>query len=332
MEVFEYKKEDAQGKETECVRVYYERSGSADAAPESVETPARPAVLLLHGWGWNHTCWLPWTDDDGVTHEGLAKILARKYTVYNFDLPGFGKSDEPKTVCDEPKTVWGVNEYVEMLEAFVAAHCPGPVSLVGHSFGGRLSILYASRNPVTVTRIALVDAAGIRPKRTLGYYRRVYTYKFKRWLVRNVFKRQELFEQWRVHQGSPDYKAASPQMKPIFNKVVNEDLKECLKKITAPVLLFWGEKDTATPLADAKIMQKLISGKTKLVVIKDGGHFAAFYGEAGEQFAKKMKTFFEIEEAGDGAVAGVSAGAVEVGTSADGSAKNINKEGLNDGK
>ena len=157
MEIFEYKKKDAQGNENERVHVFYERTGSG------------PAVMLLHGWGCNHTFWHP-----------IAKVLARSYTVYNFDLPGFGQSDEPMTA-------WGVNEYVEMLEAFVAEHCPGPVSLVGHSFGGRMSIIYASRNPVT--RIALVDAAGIRPKRTLGYYRRVYTYKFKRWLVLHVFRR-----------------------------------------------------------------------------------------------------------------------------------------------
>ena len=224
MAFFEYRKQDAQGNEAGCSRIFYECSGSG------------PAVMLLHGWGCNHTFWAP-----------IAQVLSRSYTVYNFDLPGFGQSDEPMAV-------WGVNEYVEMLEAFVREHCPGPVSLVGHSFGGRMSILYASRNPVT--RIALVDAAGIRPKRTLGYYRRVYTYKFKRWLVLNIFHRPDLFEQWRAHQGSADYKAASVRMKPIFSKVVNQDLKEFLPAIQAPVLLFWGEKDTATPLADAKIMEK----------------------------------------------------------------------------
>ena len=293
MEVFEYKKKDAQGNETECVRVYYERSGSG------------PAVMLLHGWGCNHTFWHP-----------IAQVLARSYTVYNFDLPGFGKSDEPKTVkSDEPTSVWGVNEYVEMLETFVREHCSGPVSLVGHSFGGRLSILYASRNPVT--RIALVDAAGIRPKRTFGYYRRVYTYKFKRWLVQNVFKRQELFEQWRAHQGSEDYRAASPQMKPIFSKVVNQDLKEFLPAIQAPVLLFWGEKDTATPLADAKIMEKMIPSETRLVVIPGAGHFAAFI-EGKKQFADEMRAFFGIKD-GVAAVAGEGV-------------KDINKEGQSDGK
>ena len=297
MAFFEYRKQDAQGNEAGCSRIFYECSGSG------------PAVMLLHGWGCNHTFWAP-----------IAQVLSRSYTVYNFDLPGFGQSDEPMTA-------WGVNEYVEMLEAFVREHCSEvggcqeivagseaggalpAVSLVGHSFGGRMSILYASRNPVT--RIALVDAAGVRPKRTLGYYRRVYTYKFKRWLVLNIFDRSDLFEQWRAHQGSEDYRAASPRMKPIFSKVVNQDLKEFLPAIQAPVLLFWGEKDTATPLADAKIMEKMIPSETRLVVIPGAGHFAAFI-EGKKQFADEMRAFFGIV-AGEGV-------------------KDINKEGQSDGK
>ena len=286
MAFFEYRKQDAQGNEAGCARVFYECSGSG------------PAVMLLHGWGCNHTFWAP-----------IAQVLSRSYTVYNFDLPGFGQSDEPMAV-------WGVNEYVEMLEAFVREHCVAAdasdgrsgggseagralpaVSLVGHSFGGRMSILYASRNPVT--RIALVDAAGVRPKRTLGYYRRVYTYKFKRWLVLNIFHRPDLFEQWRAHQGSADYKAASVRMKPIFSKVVNQDLKEFLPAIQAPVLLFWGEKDTATPLADAKIMEKMIPSETRLVVIPGAGHFAAFI-EGKKQFADEMRAFFGMEGLSDG--------------------------------
>ena len=286
MAFFNYRKQDAQGNEAGCARVFYECSGSG------------PAVMLLHGWGCNHTFWAP-----------IAQVLSRSYTVYNFDLPGFGQSDEPMAV-------WGVNEYVEMLEAFVWEHCseagasagrPGAgseaggalpaVSLVGHSFGGRMSILYASRNPVT--RIALVDAAGVRPKRTLGYYRRVYTYKFKRWLVLNVFHRPDLFEQWRAHQGSADYKAASVRMKPIFSKVVNQDLKEFLPAIQAPVLLFWGEKDTATPLADAQMMKRLIPSETRLVVIPGAGHFAAFI-EGKKQFADEMRAFFGMEGLSDG--------------------------------
>lgn len=250
--------------------VFYECSGEG------------PAVMLLHGWGCTHELFVP-----------LANELSRCYTVYNFDLPGFGRSDEPATV-------WGMDEYVKMLESFVAEHCPGPVSLAGHSFGGRMSILYASRNPVT--RLALVDAAGVRPKRTLGYYRRVYTYKLKKFLVLKIFRRPDLFDLWRAHQGSADYKAASERMKPIFSRVVNRDLSGCLSAIQAPTLLFWGEKDTATPLSDALLMKRRIPAPTRLVVVPGAGHFAAFT-EAPQLFAREMKAFFEVEDSVEAAAA-----------------------------
>ena len=40
--------------------------------------------------------------------------------------------------------------------------------------------------------------------------------------------------------------------------IVNEDLTELLPKISVPTLLFWGTLDTATPISDAKKMEKLI--------------------------------------------------------------------------
>lgn len=41
-------------------------------------------------------------------------------------------------------------------------------------------------------------------------------------------------------------------------KLINEDLKVYLPNINAPTLLLWGEKDTATPIEDAYIMEKSI--------------------------------------------------------------------------
>ena len=98
-------------------------------------------VLLLHGWGCTHAVFAP-----------LQQLLSQKYKVYNFDFPGFGDSQEPATV-------WGTQEYTAMLESFVADNGIEAPSLVGHSFGGRISIIYASRNKVE--RLVLVDAAGI---------------------------------------------------------------------------------------------------------------------------------------------------------------------------
>ena len=58
--------------------------------------------------------------------------------------------------------------------------------------------------------------------------------------------------------GSEDYKNASPIMKQSMVNLINIDLRECLANIKRPTLLIWGVNDTATPISDGELMQKLI--------------------------------------------------------------------------
>ena len=231
-------------------------------------------VFLLHGWGCN-----------GEIFESIQEVLATAYTTYSFDFPGFGASDEPTAV-------WGVEEYTRMVEQFAKDNGIERPALIGHSFGGRVSIVYASRNDVS--RVMLVDAAGIKPKRPFKYYWKVYTFKTMKWLC-NTFlpkaKAQAIIDKRRKGAGSSDYNNASPMMRAILSKVVNEDLKHLMPSIKAPTLLFWGNLDTATPLSDAKTMEKLIPD-AGLVVAHGTGHFS--FLENPGLFTAVIKNFFKI--------------------------------------
>ncbi|MBR2638774.1 MAG: alpha/beta hydrolase [Bacteroidaceae bacterium] len=231
-------------------------------------------VLLLHGWGCTHEI-----------YTSLQQLLSKKYKVYNFDFPGFGDSEEPAEV-------WGTEEYTCLVESFVRDNNIVSPALVGHSFGGRISIIYASRNKVS--RVVLVDAAGIKPKRSFSYYRKVYTFKVFKWLCNTFLPKKHahtLIEKRRKGAGSSDYNNASPMMRAILSKVVNEDLTHLLPKIVAPTLLFWGNLDTATPLDDAKTMERLIPD-AGLVIAHGTGHFS-FLENAG-LFAAVIKNFFKL--------------------------------------
>ena len=213
-------------------------------------------ILLLHGWGCNAT-----------TFNAIRPFLEARFRVLTVDFAGFGQSDEPSEV-------WGVEEYTRSIEALAQAEDVENPILIGHSFGGRVSIVYSSRNKVQ--KVMLVDAAGVKPKRSLNYYRKVYTFKLiKKLLPLFVGKAraEKIIEQRRAKAGSSDYSQASPKMRAILSKVVNEDLCHLMPKIVAPTLLFWGENDTATPLADAKKMEKLIPD-AGLVTVTGAGHFA----------------------------------------------------------
>lgn len=235
-----------------------------------------PAVILLHGWG----C------DLGI-FDSLAKLLSTAYTVYSLDLPGFGLSTEPSSI-------WGTEDYANLLERFVSDCQIEFPALVGHSFGGRLSILYASRNPVS--KLVLIDSAGIVPKRSMKYYFKVYSYKFFRFLCTTFLPKNKsaaILDRYRKKVGSSDYNGASAKMRAVLSKVVNEDLKVVMPLIKAPALLFWGTADTATPLSDALTMEKLIPD-AGLVKAENAGHYS--FLENPVLFNAVMRSFFKLDE------------------------------------
>ena len=231
-------------------------------------------VMLLHGWGCDKSIW-----------RKTAEFLVSHFRVVSVDFAGFGASQEPRSV-------WGVEEYTRSLEALVAHLGVVRPTLVGHSFGGRVSILYASRNEVA--RVVLADAAGVKPRRSFSYYRKVYTYKLLKVALPILIgerKAQMLLEQRRASSGSSDYNRATPMIRAILSKCVNEDLCYAMPKIAAPTLLFWGDMDTATPIADAHTMERLIPN-AGLVVAKGAGHFA--FLEQAELWFGSLKSFLKI--------------------------------------
>ena len=213
-------------------------------------------VLVLHGWGADVSAVKP-----------MADALSGKFRVWLVDLPGFGQSDLPPDG-------WDVYSYADFVKKF--ADTLGIVNpiLIGHSFGGRLSIILVAKKIMNPPKIMLVDSAGIKPKRGAGYYCRVYTYKMMKRIAALLGKLSKpLEEKIKGKFGSSDYKNANPIMRTVMVRVVNEDLTYLLKDISCPTLLFWGENDDATPLSDAKIMEKLIPD-AGIVTVPGGGHYS----------------------------------------------------------
>lgn len=216
------------------------------------------AVIVMHGWGCRAS-----------TVALLASAAAEgcDTTVYNLDLPGFGDSPEPDSV-------WDVYDYANCIKDFCKRlNIVNPI-LIGHSFGGRLAIILGAE--INPAKIILVDAAGIKPHRSLRYYFKVYTFKLAKRLAPVFMGRKRadhLIEKMRGRSGSSDYASATPRMRAIMSKVVNQDLSHLASEIKVPTLLIWGEKDTATPFSDAKKLNKLIAD-SGLVSYPEAGHYS----------------------------------------------------------
>ena len=84
---------------------------------------------------------------------------------------------------------------------------------------------------------------------------------------------EKFVERMRRRRGSSDYADSTPMMRAILSRCVGEDLQNVMPSIKAPTLLVWGENDTATPLNDAKIMEKKIPD-AGLVAFPGCGHYS----------------------------------------------------------
>ncbi len=228
---------------------------------------AKKTLLFLHGWGVDSTFWFKTVD----------KLILKKYSIYLLDLPGFGKSQLPNTT-------FNVNDYKNIVIKFLNKLDLKKISLIGHSFGGRITIKLASENPDFLEKIVLVDTAGIttasKLKKILGILSKITNPIFRLGFMQPLRKRfyfligSEYLENTRLSE--------------IFSKVVSENLVNLVVKIKKPTLILWGKKDIVTPLYYGDLIRKLIPG-SRLSVFEKSGHFP-FIDEPGK-FVDELNKF-----------------------------------------
>jgi len=237
-------------------------------------------VVLLHGWGANSSL-----------YGSITGKLAEKRRVIAPDFPGFGETAEPARP-------WEVKDFADCAVRLIEALGLKKVVLYGHSHGGRVSLDIAAREdlPFELTRMVLMDAAGVLPKKTLRQKFRQRKYKIARTIlswrwVRALYP--DALENLRRSHGSADYQNASPLMRQTLVKVVNTSMEWAMPKVKVPTLLLWGEKDTATPISDGERMEKLIPG-SGLARIPDAGHFC--YIDQWPLVSRVLDAFFDPAE------------------------------------
>lgn len=224
-----------------------------------IKTGVGKAVLILPGWG---------TTID--TYRTLINSISTYSTVYCLDMPGFGESQEPSVS-------WNVDDYVNFVTEFIESQNIKEIDLIGHSNGGRIIIKLMSHPNLNfkVNKIILIGSAGIVHEKTLSQKFKIKTYKICKKIcefkpIKAMFP--NIVTKLKNSFGSADYRNASPIMKQTLVQLVNNDLREYLPNINAPTLLIWGANDTATPICDAELMEKLIPD-AGLVKIENCSHY-----------------------------------------------------------
>ena len=204
-------------------------------------------ICYLHGWGQNIQMMQPVGDP-----------FDEEFNIVIIDLPGFGLSSEPTSI-------WTLNDYVECVKELLdSLDITNPI-LVGHSFGGKISLLYASK--YDVKKLILFGSP---------FKKEIEKESLKLKILKGLKKvpginKLEGFA--KKHIGSTDYKNASEIMRKIMVEHVNTDITEDVKKINAPTLIVWGTLDQAVPLERAYELEKLIPD-AGVVVYENCTHYA----------------------------------------------------------
>lgn len=189
--------------------------------------------------------------------------------MYLLDLPGFGSADEPDSV-------WTVEDYADSVRQFMIEQNLKDSIIIGHSFGGRVGVVLASKYPGFLKKLVLIGTPGIPvsisfKSKILRILARIYK-AFGKVLFRGDDSKFQKLVQKRIYK--KDFLGSSTMMK-IRNLAVDFDLTPFLDKIIAPTQIIYGEQDEEYPDIVAKVMNNQIHD-SRLSIISEAGHFVHY--------------------------------------------------------
>ncbi len=232
-----------------------------------------PVLLLVHGLGQNGLRdWLP-----------IVPELEKHYRVIMIDLPGFANSPSPKAKLSP-------THYADLLHFVKPYFSHKPITVIGHSMGGAVTLRYAQRYPDDINQIALIDAAGILqrtafvkhsatdriPVNSDAVPNALLTYAiglqdFSNNLIEKMLRlpdptsvlgKSELA--WGTTlQGYPNINAALSLAEENFSSAIFEQTK--------PVFILWGSKDLVAPPRTGQLLAANLTS-SNLTIIENAGH------------------------------------------------------------
>jgi len=225
-------------------------------------------IIFLHGWKADKNTW-----------NTVADCLKDDFTCWLIDLPGFGNTPKLDSVLSPLDYAVWVKDFAKKMKI-------EKYFLVGHSFGGRISICLAAGDDepqklVLYGTPSFPENLPLIKKIMLFFYQYLGLKKLK-FLQNNLF-----FKKIQSSLRSHDYQNAH-QLKNIFLTSIKFDLKPFLKKISLPTLIVHGDKDQEVALWIAQKTNNTV--KNSQLKIVDGTHF--FHLENPLLFAGYLRKFF----------------------------------------
>lgn len=255
-------------------------------------------VLLVHGLGNSSLVW-----------RRVIRGLAREHRVVVPDLPGFGHSSPTRR---RPL----LDAYTDFLAELIERTSPGvPAAVVGNSTGGAVAMRLAVVHPDLVSRLVLVDPAGVG-QGVPSWWRLVRFEPLVRlvsavpltltprpvleYLIGEAYRRMAFADPSNVSERSVRLFAERLNSRARIHRflrnahdVVNAfegQVQNVEEPLPVPVLALWGRQDRLVPLHDALALLERIGG-LEVRIIEDAGHSPQL--EAPEAFLDAVHAFLD---------------------------------------
>jgi len=197
---------------------------------ESVEKYRDNTLLFLHGW----------MQDKDSFRDIFSILDANNISYISLDLPGFWGTGLVSSDME-------IEDYGKFVIDFIEKTWLKNPTLVGHSFGGRISI-YLGSFYENISKIVLIWAAGIAPEMNpirlfvVKVWKAVLSFPWLKWLWAKV----------KTSVSASDY-ASAGKMTQIYRNTIENDLQHYMKQVALPTLMIWWDSDDQVPLQEAEI-------------------------------------------------------------------------------
>jgi pimeloyl-ACP methyl ester carboxylesterase len=223
----------------------------------------RPLVFL-HGWLGSWRYWMPTMDS-----------LSDRFRTYAFDMWGFGDSDR-----NPPR--YNMEAYVAQLDLFMEELGVMKASLVGHSMGAVVALLFARLYPDRVDRIMAVST----PLTGAAASKRLLSGGGGSLLDRMLGRRAVSdYPDIEMEAAKTDPNAVTASARSLDDL----DLRGLLWELDSiPTLLVYGQKDPfGTPPANGDLRD--LNGNVRPIGLSDSGHFPML--DESSKFQRLLRDF-----------------------------------------
>ena len=250
------------------LRIRYQRAGHG------------PSLVLLHGAYEDSRIWRRQLDG-----------LSDEFTVFAWDAPGCGGSDDP------PPDFSG-EDLGDALAGFLREAVPGRPHVLGLSMGSGIALEFYRAHPSIPASLLLVSAyagwaGSLPPEEVKRRYAQVLAELEQPpeqfipvWLPTLFTDRADPADVQETSAIMADFRPTG--MRALLNASAHADYRDVLPGIAVPTLLLYGTDDVRSPLSVARDMNRQIPGST-LVLIPDVGHLGPV--EAPEAFNTQVRRF-----------------------------------------